>query len=103
MSGEKMTVMQRMMMVVANRLPNCQKTAELVSESMDRSLPVGTRIKVWMHLKMCSLCQRYADQLRFIHIAVHDHGDRLLEPSEGTPAMSNDCKNRIKRALRESS
>ncbi len=49
---------------------NCRETSKLASESMDRSLPLGTRISMRLHLMMCRFCRRYFHQIRFIREAL---------------------------------
>ncbi|SMP43483.1 hypothetical protein SAMN06265222_101940 [Neorhodopirellula lusitana] len=42
----------------------CKEITQLVSESLDRPLPLRKRVSVWMHLSMCRLCSAFRrDQL----------------------------------------
>ena len=80
---------------------NCKDVTQLISESMDHSLPLGKRIGVRLHLLMCRFCTRYERQLLLIREAVR----RLVameEPSEGMflGALSEDVRERIKQSLR---
>ncbi len=42
---------------------NCQKVSELVSQSMDKDLPLYQRFGIRVHLLMCTLCSRNRKQL----------------------------------------
>jgi len=41
----------------------CEEATRLMSESLDRKLPVGKRIGLRIHLLMCRLCPRFWRQL----------------------------------------
>ncbi len=73
----------------------------MVSESMERQLPLRERIHVWMHLMMCRLCSGFARQIRFLSRAVHENPDRL-GPDENTEEakLPEAARARIKDALR---
>ena len=45
---------------------SCKDVTKLLSESMDRSLPLGKRIGVRLHLLICKFCARYKRQLLLI-------------------------------------
>ncbi len=45
---------------------SCKQISRLISESMDRRLPLSTRMGIRFHLMMCTLCRRYRKQLLFI-------------------------------------
>jgi len=46
-----------------NCMFNCKKVTRLVSESLDRKLPLYQRAGIEIHLLMCKLCRRYKQQL----------------------------------------
>jgi hypothetical protein len=45
---------------------NCKEVTQLVSESLDRELPLYRRFLIRMHLYMCKYCLRFEKQLRII-------------------------------------
>ena len=71
----------------------CKEISKLVSESLDRKLPLRQRMVVRLHLMMCSMCRAYEDQTLLLRKAVrtlgHDNTEKLPEES----------KQRIKKAL----
>jgi hypothetical protein len=78
----------------------CREVTELYSHSMDRDLPVGQRLSLWVHFSICKWCTRYREQLQFIRRALRRHPDRLMgqEPSAG---LSLQARERLTQALRE--
>jgi hypothetical protein len=80
---------------------NCKDVTQLISQSMDTSLPIGKRIGVRFHLLMCRFCARYERQLLLIRETV-----RHVVAAEDTPEdpsgeiLSEEARERIKRSLR---
>ena len=80
---------------------SCKDVTQLISESMDGSLPPGKRIGVHIHLFMCLFCARYKRQLLLIRETV-----RRLASLEETPGglfpgtLSEDARERIRQSLR---
>ncbi len=80
---------------------SCGDVTQLISESMDQSLPLGKRIGVRLHLLMCKFCARYERQLLLIRDTVR----RLVGAEEipGEPpweTLSEEAKERIRKSLR---
>lgn len=44
------------------RLIACQRITLLLEQRADQSLPRGLRASVWLHLRYCPACSRYAQQ-----------------------------------------
>ena len=81
---------------------NCKDAAKLFSESMERDLPLRSRVSLRLHLMMCKACDRYTTQLRFIHKAFGDHAERLIEAQAcEAPPLPEDRRKRIEAALFE--
>lgn len=79
----------------------CRDVTQLISESMDTSLPIGKRIGVRIHLLMCKFCARYERQLLLIRETVR----RLVAAEEISgeapgETLSEEAKERIKKSLR---
>jgi hypothetical protein len=80
---------------------SCKDVTRLISESMDHSLPLGTRVGVRLHLLICKFCARYERQLLLIRETVW----RLaaMEDAYGSPIeerLSEGAKERIRSSLR---
>jgi hypothetical protein len=81
---------------------SCKDVTRLISESMDRSLPLGKRIGVRLHLLICRFCARYKRQLLLIRETVR----RLaaMEDAYGShigERLSEEAKERIRRSLQQ--
>lgn len=77
---------------------NCRKVTQLISESMDRKLPIHHRMGLRVHLFMCKLCSRYKKQLQILRETVRLYAmrDETPTPSTSLPAAARE---RIKKAL----
>ena len=79
---------------------SCKDVTKLVSESMDRTLPLGKRVGVRLHLLICKLCRRYERQLLLIRETA-----RRLAAIEDPPVLSAgellsaEARERIRRSL----
>jgi hypothetical protein len=77
----------------------CKDVSQKVSLLLDASLPFHHRLAVRMHLLMCRYCARFRRQLIMLRKV-----SRLVDdgPStdETTVALSDETKERIKKALR---
>ena len=81
---------------------SCKDVTRLISESMDRSLPLGKRIGVRVHLLICKFCERYERQLHQIRETARNlvaTEERPGEPYGET--LSEKARERIRRSLQE--
>ena len=80
---------------------SCKEAAALVSESLDRKLPLAQRIALRMHLFFCRFCRRFSRQVLFLRGAAN----RVREEKEGekppiSDSLSMDAKEKIGHALK---
>jgi len=75
----------------------CQEITRLVSESMDRTLPLIQKIKIRIHLGICKYCARFEKQVRFLRTICRKQEEL---PPETT--LSAQARDRIRHALRAS-
>ena len=77
----------------------CNDVSQKVSQSLDVTLPLHHRLAVRMHLMMCRYCARFRRQLIMLRIIGRQMDDK---PSTDitTATLSNETKERIKKALR---
>ncbi len=81
----------------------CREISKLVSQSMERQLPLGQRMQVRMHLMLCRLCAGFARQVRLLRRAAKQDCERIAaDGSTSESALSAAARERIKAALRES-
>ena len=78
----------------------CREISKLVSESMERDLPLHRRLEVRMHLMICRMCARFAHQIRLLRQAARENPERL-GPDESAPEarLPEDARERIKASL----
>jgi hypothetical protein len=66
---------------------------------MDNQLSLMMRLKLRLHYLMCSFCQRYMNQLKYIRQVSREFPDKIGEVSDAS--LSADAKEQIKAALRQ--
>lgn len=76
---------------------NCKKVTYLVSESLDRKLPLPQRMGVRIHFMMCKFCSRYQEQLLFLRKTAHLYSESSEETD--TPKLSPIVGKRIKESM----
>ena len=65
---------------------------------MDRPLPLTTRVKLRIHYLMCSFCERYMKQLKYIRQVSREFPEKIGDVSDAS--LPADAKERMKAALR---
>ncbi|MFZ2224617.1 MAG: hypothetical protein WAV26_08005 [Candidatus Deferrimicrobium sp.] len=80
---------------------SCKDVTQLISRSMDHSLPIGKRIGMRLHLLICKFCSRYERQLLLIRETVRGLVATEEKPG-GSPGetLSEEAKERIRKSLR---
>jgi len=53
----------------------CKEAHRLVSEELDRTLPLGERLRVRMHLLACGSCTHFKQQMQFLRSAMRRLGE----------------------------
>jgi hypothetical protein len=66
---------------------------------MDKELPLLMRIKLRVHYLMCSFCERYAKQLKYMRTVAQEFPEKIGEISEAK--LPAEVKTRMKDALRQ--
>lgn len=78
----------------------CQDMSHLLSDVMDRTLPLHIRLRMRLHLQICVLCRHYRQQLTLIRAVLRKSGTQALDDSRAEhPGLSPEAKARIQRAL----
>lgn len=77
----------------------CNDVSQKVSQSLDVTLPLHHRLAVRMHLMMCRYCARFRRQLIMLRILSRQVDDEQ-STEKTTATLSNETKERIKKALR---
>ena len=66
---------------------------------MDKELSLMMRIKLRIHYLMCSFCERYMKQLKYIRQVSREFPEKIGEISDAK--LSTEAKERLKEALRQ--
>lgn len=77
---------------------NCKEVSRLVSELLDRKLPLYQRMGIRIHLLMCKFCRRFQQQLMLIRATLR--AESLYEDTESYLSLPPEAQKRIKRFLR---
>ena len=80
---------------------NCKKVTQMVSESLDRKLPLHQRMGIRIHLLMCKFCSRYRKQLLILREAMRLQ-ERYVEDTKPSPTLRPEVRERIRRFLIDS-
>lgn len=54
-------------------LLNCREVSRKLSEAEDRSLGLGERMGLWMHLKACNACTNFSQQMALLRRAMQHY------------------------------
>ena len=77
----------------------CRDISKLVSESLDRKLPLRFRMEVRLHLMMCRLCRAFRHQAVTLHKILSLHDSVLVNDPSADIHLSSAASERIKKAL----
>ena len=96
--GAKPSLKKRFIFWLAHRLPPCKTIVRLDSESHERRLSLREQLMMWMHFRICSWCQRYADQIKLIRFTASKA--KREAPAQSSKRMPDESRARLKRRLR---
>ena len=81
---------------------SCKETSMLISEGLDRKLPLRQRIALRIHLLMCSGCRACRRQLGALHRLIAERFKRDPSGKESSPLrLSEEARQKMKEALRK--
>lgn len=77
---------------------DCREISQMVSEAMDRKLPLYQRMGIQVHVLMCRYCYRFQKQLLFLRKVIRLDNDAVEEVSSDGH-MPREARKRIKENL----
>ena len=77
---------------------DCSDLSRLVSDSMDRRLPLYQRFGIRFHMMLCRYCARYLKQLFFLRKAIQFNSATAADEKPYNN-LSEESRNRIIRAI----
>jgi hypothetical protein len=86
---------------IARITPRCHDITRLLSQSMDRRLPLPTRLSIRLHFAICVWCKRYGQQLTIIRKLSHSIPGGPEQMSTGS--LPEEARKRIKEAVKRAS
>ena len=87
----------RIVLLICKFTPTCPEVIRILSQGMDKHLSLLTRLKLRVHFLMCSFCQRYMEQLKYIRQVAREFPEKIGEVSN--KKLPVDAKERMKAAL----
>ena len=78
---------------------SCKDVSQLLSESMDRSLPFYQRMLMRLHLSMCKYCSRLKAHFEALRTACR-HEELYGNELDASRSLSHDGKERLKKFLK---
>src|SRR6266704_3531694 len=88
----------QIVLLICRFTPTCPDVIRFLSLGMDKELSLLTRIKLRIHYLMCSFCERYAKQLKYMREVAREFPEKIGEVSDAT--LPAEAKQRLKEALR---
>ena len=82
---------------MADLSPDCKTATRLLSEALDRELPLRRLFGLRVHRSLCKWCRRYGKQIDFLRKAAHEHPDEMA--GLGPQRLSDEARERIKQRL----
>jgi hypothetical protein len=76
---------------------SCEEAAKLISQSLDRPLPVRQRIGLRLHLLMCRVCPRFLRQMRVLRKTATRYPEKV--ETDETRKLSEEAREKIRRKL----
>lgn len=89
----------QIVLLICRFTPTCPEVTRILSLGMDKELSILMRIKLRVHYLMCSFCERYAKQLKYMREVSRQFPEKIGEVSTGT--LSAEARERMKTAMRQ--
>src|SRR5213596_3973529 len=89
----------KLVIFIGKHTPKCREMVQILSKSMDEPMPLMMRIKKRLHFLICCWCQRYEEQLRYIHETARQFPEHADQASDAP--FSEEAKERMKQKLAE--
>jgi len=77
----------------------CKEISSLVSESLDRKLPLRLRMEMRVHLMMCHLCRTYRNRTLLLQKIFRNYDPSLEDDPSVEIGLPEGASERIKKAL----
>jgi hypothetical protein len=89
----------QIVLLICRFTPTCPEVVRILSLGMDKDLSFIMRMKLRIHYLMCSFCERYMKQLKYIRQVSREFPEKIGDVSHAS--LPADAKERMKAALRQ--
>src|ERR1700757_3966305 len=89
----------QIVLLICRFTPTCPEVVRILSLGMDKELSLMMRIKLRIHYLMCSFCERYMKQLKYMRTVAREFPEKIGDVSDAK--LPTDAKDRLKQALRQ--
>ena len=89
----------QIVLLICRFTPTCPQVVRILSLGMEKRLSLMMRIKLRIHYLMCSFCERYMKQLKYIREVSREFPNKVGEISDAS--LTADAKERMKAAMRQ--
>jgi hypothetical protein len=87
----------QIVLMICRFTPTCPEVVRILSEGMDHELSLLMRLKLRIHFLMCSFCERYMKQLKYIRAVASEFPEKIGEVSNAK--LPDAARERMKAAL----
>jgi hypothetical protein len=84
----------QIVLLICRFTPTCPEVIRILSLGTDKPLSLTTRVKLRIHYLMCSFCERYAKQLKYLREVAREFPEKIGEVSE--EKMPEEVKQRMR-------
>lgn len=93
--------MKPLMKIMNYVLPDCKEVAELVSFSMDETLPLNKRLGLKIHIMFCKFCRRNSEQICLIRKLIRNELRNTSDVARETySGLSAESRQRISKTIK---
>src|SRR6266481_4157934 len=89
----------QIVLLICRFTPTCPEVVRILSLGMDKQLSLMMRMKLRIHYLMCSFCERYMKQLKYMRAVAREFPEKIGEISDAK--LPTEAKERLKEALRQ--
>jgi hypothetical protein len=89
----------QIVLLICRFTPTCPEVVRILSLGMEKRLSLMMRFKLRIHFLMCSFCERYMKQLKYIRQVSREFPNKIGEISDAS--LTTDAKERMKAAMRQ--
>ncbi len=83
--------------------PPCREVIQILSDAMDRPIPLRRRIAMRLHFLICRWCERYQKQIGLVRTLLRstEGGSPTDTPDTSNARLSDEARERLQRLTRQ--